>query len=151
VQGAFRFYQPIFLGNPKEVASIFVGFNAIPIAVEKFDVSVRIFFRGYRYCISMRGSSSWECARFPLCSTSNRGREVRRGSWGDIGSGFSCTEGNFDVIIIQREKLELCYDPVWDRQCDSTQHACVQGGKVFRVKDGLSRLEVWGREERGGL
>jgi hypothetical protein len=103
VQGAFGFDQPIFLGNPKEVTSILVGFNAIPIAVEKFNVSVRIFSCGCRYCISMRGSSSRKSARFPLCSTSNRGREVRRGSRGDIGSGFSCTEGNFDVMIIQRE------------------------------------------------
>jgi hypothetical protein len=92
------------LGNPKEVASIFVGFNAIPIAVEKFDVSVRGFFCWCRYCISMRGSSSREGTRVPLCSTSDRGREVRRKSRVDISGGFSCTEGNFDVIIIQREE-----------------------------------------------
>jgi hypothetical protein len=58
VQGAFRFYQPIFLGNPKEVASILVGFNAIPIAVEKFDVSVRVFSRECCYCISVCSSPS---------------------------------------------------------------------------------------------
>jgi hypothetical protein len=102
VQGAFGFDQPIFLGNPKEVASILVGFNAIPIAVEKFNVSVRIFFCRCRYCISMHGSSTRESARFPLCSTSNRGGEVRRSSQRDICGGFSCAEGNFDVIIIQR-------------------------------------------------
>jgi hypothetical protein len=128
VQGAFGFDQPIFLGNPKEVASILVGFNAIPIAVEKLDVSVRSFSCRCCYCISMRGSSSREGARVPLCSTSNRGREVRRVSRGDICGGFSCVEGNFDVMIIQREKLELCYDPVWDHQCDSTyQHTRVWG------------------------
>jgi hypothetical protein len=104
VQSVFGFNQPIFLGNPKEVASIFIGFNAIPIAIEKLDVSVRSFSCGCRYCISMRGRSSREGARFPLCSTSNRGGEVRRGSWGDVGSGFSCAEGNFDVMIIQCEK-----------------------------------------------
>jgi hypothetical protein len=128
VQGAFRFDYPVFLGNPKEVASILVGFNAIPIAIEKFDVSIWIFSCGCCYCISMRSSPSREGTRFPLCSTSNRGGEVRRASWGDICGGFSCAEGNFDVMIIQREKLELCYDPVWDRQCDSTyQHTRVQG------------------------
>jgi hypothetical protein len=104
VQGTFGFDQPIFLGNLKEVTSILVGFNAIPIAIEKFDVSVWSFSCGCRYCISMCGSSSREGARFPLCSTSNRGGEVRRGSRGDIGSGFSCAEGNFDVMIIQREE-----------------------------------------------
>jgi hypothetical protein len=135
VQGAFRFDQPIFLGNPKEVASIFVGFNAIPIAVEKFDVSVRGFSCWCHYCISMCGSSSREGARVPLCSTSNRGREVRRKSRVNIGGGFSCMEGNFDMMIIQRVKLELCYDPVWDRKYDSTyQHTCVrgQGSRVRR-------------------
>jgi hypothetical protein len=51
-------------------------------------------------------------------------------------------KGDFDVMIIQGEKLELCYDPVWDRECDSTtQCACVQGasccsttGQSFGVK-----------------
>jgi hypothetical protein len=101
VQGIFWFDQPIFLGDPKEVASIFVGFNAIPIAVEKFDVSVWIFSCGCCYGISMCSSPSREGARVPLCSTSNRGGDVRRGSRGDICGGFSCVEGNFNVMIIQ--------------------------------------------------
>jgi hypothetical protein len=92
------------LGNPKEVASIFVGFNAIPIAIEKFDVSVQISSCGYCYCISVHSGPSRKGARVPLCSTSNRGGEIRRGSWGNICGGFSCTEGNFNVMIIQREE-----------------------------------------------
>jgi hypothetical protein len=65
-------------------------------------VSVRIFSCGCCYCISMHSGSSREGARFPLRSTSNRGRDIRRGSRGDISGGFSCSEGNFDVMIIQR-------------------------------------------------
>jgi hypothetical protein len=120
MQGAFQFDQPIFLGDPKKVTSIFVGFDAIPIAIEKFDVSVRIFSCGCCYCISIRSCSSRESARVPLCSTSNSKQEVGRSSWVDISSGFSYMEGNFDVMIIQGEKLELCYDPVWDCKCDNT-------------------------------
>jgi hypothetical protein len=100
VQGACRIDQPIFLGDPKEVASIFVGFNAIPITIEKFDVSIWILSGRCCYYISICSCSSRESTRVPLCSTSNSCGEIWGSSWGDICGSFSSAEGNFDVMII---------------------------------------------------
>jgi hypothetical protein len=121
---------------------IFVGFNMISITIEKFNVSVQIFSCLCCYCISIYSCSSREGARVPLCSTSNSRGEIWGGSWGDICGSFSSTEGNFDVMIIQGGKLELCYNSVQDHECNSpTQSTCVQGascysttGQGFRVR-----------------
>ena len=93
MQGACRINQPIFLGDPEEISSVFVGFDAIPIAVDKFYVGVRVFLSLFCDGVSVVGFSPRKGTRVPKCSLCDEGGEVWSFSGSDVGGAILSSKG----------------------------------------------------------
>ena len=93
MQGACRINQPIFLGDPEKISSIFVGFDAIPIAVDKLYVGVRVSLSLFCDSVSVMGFSSRKGARVPKCSLCDKGGEVRSFSGSNVGRAILSSKG----------------------------------------------------------
>ena len=93
MQGACRINQPVFLGDPEEISSVFVGFDAIPITVDKFYVGVRVFLSLFCDGVSVVGFSPRKGTRVPKRSLCDKGGKVRSFSGSNVGGAILSSKG----------------------------------------------------------